>query len=67
MLLLLLLGAALAAPLQGQPLAAPLQLLLLLLQIQGRTIVCSNVLPLPGLGLELATSPLALAIQQLFC
>ena len=60
--LLLLLQAALAAPLQGLPLAAPLQLLL---PIQGWTIVCRAVLPLPGL--ELTTSPLALANQQLFC
>ena len=40
--LLLLLQAALAAPMQGLPLAA---LLLLLLQILGRTIDCSTVLP----------------------
>ena len=62
-LLLLLLWAALAALLQELHLAAPLQLLLL--QIQSRTIVCSAVLPSPGL--KLATSPLALANQQLFC
>ena len=42
-----------------------LLLLLLLLQIKGRTIVYSAVLPSPGL--KLATSPLALANQQLFC
>ena len=47
-------AAALAAPLQGLPLAAP-RLLLLLLQIMGRTIVCSGVLPSPGL--ELMTAP----------
>ena len=41
-----------------------LLLLLLLLQlILGRTIVCTAVLPLPGL--KLATAPLALANQQL--
>ena len=40
-----------------------LQLLLLLLLDLGRTIVCSAVLPLPGL--ELTTTPLALANQQL--
>ena len=38
-------------------------LLLLLLQDLGRTIVCSAVLPSPGL--ELTTTPLALANQQL--
>ena len=52
------LRAALAAPLQGLPLAA-----LLLLQILGRTIVCSSLLPLPWLELE--NAPLALARQQL--
>ena len=36
-------------------------LLLLMMMIKGRTIVCSTVLPLP----ELATTPLALANQQL--
>ena len=46
--------------LQGLPLADPLQLLL---KIQGRTIVCSTVLP--SRGLKLAT--LALANQQLLC
>ena len=40
-----------------------LLLLLLLLQDLGRTIVCSAVLPSPGL--ELTTTPLALANQQL--
>ena len=46
-----LLRAALAAPLQGLPLAAPLLLLLLLLlQILGRTIVCIAVLPCPCPG-----------------
>ena len=56
--LLLLLKAALAAPLQGLPQAAPLQL-----QILGRTIVCSAILPLTGL--EHFTTPLALTNQQL--
>ena len=52
-------GAALAAPLQGLPLAAPL----LLLQILGRKMVRSTVLPSPRL--ELVTAQLALASQQL--
>ena len=60
-LLLLLLWAALAVPLLGLPLAAPL---LLLLRILGRTIVCSTVL-LPSPGLEFTTTPLELANQQL--
>ena len=60
LLLLLLPRAALAAPVQGLPLAAPL---LLLLRILGRTIVCIANLALPGL--ELATTPLALANLQL--
>ena len=65
LLLLLLPRAALAAPVQGLPLAAPLLLLLLLLllRILGRTIVCIANLALPGL--ELATTPLALANLQL--
>ena len=50
---------ALAAPLLGLPLVAPL----LLRRILGRTIVCSTVLPSPGL--ELTTAPSALANQQL--
>ena len=62
-LLLLLLWAALAAPLQGLPLAAPLlQQLLLLLRIMGRTIVCSAILPSPGL--KVVTTPLVLDNQQ---
>ena len=43
--------AALAALLQGLPQAMPLLQQLLLLQILGRTIVCSAVLPSPGLEL----------------
>ena len=74
-LLLLLLRASLAAPLQGLLQAALLLLLLLLLlhastailllmlRIQGRSIVCSAILPSPRL--ELSTAPLALANQQL--
>ena len=54
LLLLLLLWAALAALLQGLPLAAPLLLQLLLLQILRRTIVCSAILPSPGLKLMIS-------------
>ena len=54
LLLLLLLWATLAALLQGLPLAAPLLLQLLLLQILRRTIVCSAILPSPGLKLMIS-------------
>ena len=56
-------AGCISVPLQGLPLAAPLLLQLLLLRIQGRTIVCRNILLSPGL--KLVTTPLALANEQL--